>query len=185
MPKVPKKKEYQEELKIVTTHTKAPEGLPKRLLWFTPFMMKEVPLESYILKAVTITFKPDVIYTLLCPLVAHKKFKKSFSKYCLKKGFSFLLCPEISMTGLFHYHGFIWYKYTEDLRDYKMLRNYINRLYGRNMFQDVKSYTEMYQADDRLGRCISTTFSQIVRYNFKEQSKHRAYQHLKYIYLHS
>lgn len=130
----------------------------------------------------TITFKPNSDYALLHPKEAHQRFRTHFTKYAKKHGFTGIMFPELSVNGLFHYHGLIFQKgkYEEHEKSLRLFRNYINRNYGRHSCQFIKEYYTDYSTSvfTRKGLLRSTSFTKIWDYISKDQSK---YQFLKHI----
>jgi len=93
----------------------------------------------------TVTFKPDISYSLLHPKDAHTEFMSNFSKYAKSHKLEYVMYPELSARGNFHYHGLV----ALDAPDYethekkmRIIRNYINRRYGRHSAQHILNWSD-------------------------------------------
>lgn len=148
-------------------------------------------LDVYRAYVLTITFKPDVVYSLAHPFTAQDMFMRDFRKLRKSVFFEYYMVPELSVTGMFHYHGLIFMRKSdapdpEDQRDdeersNKIFLNHINREYGRNLFQRIGSYTEEYPVQITYNKLLRTDFSRIMYYLHKDQTKYRKVEGLNII----
>lgn len=135
--------------------------------------------KGYYKYAVTITFRDDTPYVKCNPAISQREFKQVFTTYLNKRNIKYKMWPEISKTGRFHYHGFIMFKcesirYQEHDRDLRLTRNYFNRKFGRQEWQQILSYTEPYDVTSlrfyTKNHTLKTDFTKVYEYTVKEAS---------------
>lgn len=142
---------------------------------------------GYYKYVVTITFRDDLDYCRLSPVKAQVLFKAHITKYLNKRNVLYFLCPEISNNGRFHYHGLFIFKcdatnYKEHEKDIRMIKNYCNRNYGINYWQQIQSFVSEYTVNDIRFYCrskqLKTTFKNVYDYITKQE---KDYPYLKQI----
>lgn len=142
---------------------------------------------GYYIDCITITFIPDTDYSLLHPKTSHKRFSAHFAAYCKKHMISFIMYPELSKAGMFHYHGLIIQKYSSDQYDLyekttRLFRNYVNRFYGRHSCQRVCNLSDEGYAVElvtRKGIQQHTSIHKILKYISKDSDKYSFLQVIK------
>lgn len=144
---------------------------------------------GYYIHCITITFKPATSYFICHPKKAHESFKTHFSKYLTKHKFTFIMFPEISDSGMYHLHGLIFDKtgdYNEHDKRMRLLRNYMNRSYGRHTCQHVQHLqSEGYACSmftRRSGLVGWTSFDRIWKYITKDAERFQFLKSFSNIY---
>lgn len=130
----------------------------------------------------TITFKDGKEYADKNPRTAFKLFNEHIKKYLKKKGIKASIYCEIGRNGRFHCHGlFHFYQPENDYKkhelEYKLVKNYINRNYGLNYFQQILDVNQTYKTDGcmrfhKLSAGMYTSLEKIVRYITKDMNEY-------------